>query len=254
MAENKISQFEWEEDIIKHAETLCSSGSFDNNTLFEHFKKLCEDYKRLYSMHSKLLKLSDKHQRDLNKKNKSLKIAKRKIEILYKKIKKISMIDSLTKVYNRRALIDHFQNEIKRALRHNSKLSCTMFDIDHFKVINDTYGHQAGDYVLRTMCRIKKRITRETDIIGRYGGEEFLIIMPDTPLESARRITERLRKRIETYTFCYEEQKIKVTISAGVSNLIENRETSVKALIERADRVLYKAKESGRNKVLCWSE
>ena len=141
--------------------------------------------------------------------------------------------DGLTKVFNRM----HF-------------LDCLRIDIDNFKNINDTYGHQAGDYILQETCRIiKTNILRSEDQIGRYGGEEFTILLTDTPLHEGSDVAERVRKAIESYSFEFEDKKIDVTISAGIATLTEEDDDPVE-IIRRADEALYDAKRSGRNRVV----
>lgn len=153
--------------------------------------------------------------------------------------------DSLTDAYNRRKCMSSLKTEIQIFKKFNKPLSITALDLDHFKKINDIYGHAAGDYVLKTMSGLAKNEMRSADTLFRIGGEEFLIISKDTDLIGASRLAERLRSMIEKYPF----KKIgSVTASFGVASCQIG--DSIETLMERADKKLYEAKESGRNMVV----
>jgi diguanylate cyclase (GGDEF)-like protein len=155
-----------------------------------------------------------------------------------------SIIDGLTGLYNHLHINQMLEREIKIAKRHCHDLSVMMMDIDHFKGINDKHGHKTGDIVLAALAEIIKRDIRETDLVGRYGGEEFLIILPHTNSNSAYTIAERIRKSIEEYEF--EGKDLKITISIGLTQYAGEDAASI---IGKADELLYKVKRSGRNRV-----
>lgn len=159
----------------------------------------------------------------------------------------MTIIDGLTGINNKRFLMEALEREIPRARRHERPLTVVMFDIDHFKHINDNYGHLAGDYVLKELANLVKSRLRPDDIIGRYGGEEFCAILPETQLSGAASIAEDLRHRIEERRFVFESEAIPVTVSLGCGELAG--EMDVLGLIKIADEKLYEAKRSGRNKV-----
>lgn len=157
--------------------------------------------------------------------------------------------DSLTGIFNRKAIIETIQEEFTKAKLRNSPLSFILFDIDHFKKINDTYGHPAGDYVLKETCDlIKTKMIRPTDALGRYGGEEFALLLPGTQSQIAIDVAERIRTKIEQHQYVFEDKKISVTISLGVVALDSTSKTSDE-LISLADKALYDAKNQGRNRV-----
>jgi diguanylate cyclase (GGDEF)-like protein len=163
----------------------------------------------------------------------------------------MAVTDSLTKLYIRRHFVQRLEDELRRARRYNHNLSLLVIDIDHFKTLNDKYGHQAGDAVLVEMARAFRRMTRATDVTARYGGEEFCIILPETPLEGAQIIAERLRVEIENVDISFTNYKLKTTISIGVATFPIHAE-NVEGLIRAADLAMYKAKELGRNRtVVC---
>lgn len=159
----------------------------------------------------------------------------------------MTIVDGLTGINNKRYLMEALEREIPRARRHQRPLSVVMFDIDHFKSINDNFGHLAGDYVLKELATLVKGRLRPDDILGRYGGEEFCAALPETNLPGAVSIAEDLRKRIEERRFVFEGEVIPVTVSLGCSEL--DGEMDVLQLIKAADEKLYEAKRGGRNKV-----
>ena len=162
----------------------------------------------------------------------------------------LAVEDGLTKLFVVRHFKEILDQEISKANRYKRPLSILMSDIDHFKRFNDTYGHQAGDYVLKEVANIFKSSCRDTDVPGRYGGEEFIILLPETARDGAVEFAERLRVQVENRVFEYNNIKLNVAISIGVSQL--DNDTSGGSIIKRADEALYVAKETGRNKV-CFS-
>ena len=173
---------------------------------------------------------------------------------VYAEILKHATLDALTSLYNRRQLEERIKQEVSGAKRHDRPLCAIMTDIDFFKSVNDTYGHAAGDLVLKTVSRIIKLQLRDYDIAGRYGGEEFAILLPFTKLEEAKMVAERLRKAVENKKIDISkintessEKNISVTISLGVAEY--SKENSEETLLQNADKALYKAKENGRNRV-----
>ena len=161
-----------------------------------------------------------------------------------KKLQRLSATDELTQLYNRRAFNSYGDRVINYSKRHDEMLSIVMIDIDYFKRVNDKYGHNVGDMVLIRLADILSQNVRENDILYRWGGEEFIILMPDTEVEEAHKIAERLRRIVAETRFT---QDIHITISIGVTQLGDM--DIFDKLIERVDKALYKAKESGRNNV-----
>lgn len=172
----------------------------------------------------------------------------KKINFMYSQTRYLSVTDPLTGLYNRRHFEDNLEREFLRASRYNNELSFAIIDIDFFKKVNDTYGHSAGDYILKEVAYLILQNLRKTDMVFRYGGEEFTVIITETPIERAVVPLERLRKAVEEYPFNHNGQKIQVTISVGVSEVSKKIET-VNQLFEDADKALYKAKENGRNQI-----
>lgn len=171
----------------------------------------------------------------------------RKINFMYTQTKQLSITDALTNLYNRRYFETTFAREFARAKRYNSQLSLVVVDIDWFKKINDTYGHSCGDYVLRELSWLMAENFRQTDIIFRYGGEEFVILLTETDGKSAIIPVERLRRAVEDNKFKFKGVELNVTISAGISSNKDVNE--VCQMFDNADKALYQAKEEGRNRV-----
>jgi diguanylate cyclase (GGDEF)-like protein len=158
--------------------------------------------------------------------------------------------DALTQAYNKRFFLERLTSEFAFAIRHASALSLVIFDLDHFKRINDTYGHLGGDYVLATLAKQVLATVRSEDIFARYGGEEFVIISRGVDMQSTCLLSERVRTLIERTVFEYEGKRIPVTISLGVSAMPHADIKTPEDLIARADKALYEAKRAGRNRTM----
>jgi diguanylate cyclase (GGDEF)-like protein len=161
---------------------------------------------------------------------------------------KMAITDPLTRVYNRQYLLHRLPDEVERCRRYNDPLSIILFDADHFKRVNDTHGHAAGDVVLRELADVVKKDLRETDALVRYGGEEFLALLPKTDLEGAMKIAERVRVHVSAQSFRYLDVNMRITISSGVGQYAA--EESEGAFVERVDHALMEAKNGGRNRVI----
>ena len=169
------------------------------------------------------------------------------VDSLVKDLEKKSILDPLTGCYNKKEITILLERFLREFLRYSNPLSILMCDIDHFKRVNDTYGHLAGDFVLREVAKIIKNNIRQSDACGRFGGEEFLILLPNTKLIGAMKLAERIRNNIKNKDFIFEHKKIKVTISIGITSA--SKSDSVFSLIERVDEALYEAKRKGRDRV-----
>lgn len=167
----------------------------------------------------------------------------------YQRSVSMALTDGLTGLYNRHYLNTHLGNMIKHAARSSKKLALMIMDVDHFKNVNDTYGHDAGDMVLRQLAEIITKTARATDLPARFGGEEFVMLMPETDPTSALGVANRMRELVEKTLFAVDNNRntIKLTISIGIANIIENDDAE--KLLKRADEALYIAKNSGRNNV-----
>lgn len=172
-----------------------------------------------------------------------------KIKLLQDRLKELANTDSLTRLSNRRRLFEALNREHERSQRSGQPCSLVMVDADHFKSVNDTYGHHLGDEVLVTIADHLRESMRIYDLAARFGGEEFALLMPETDLDQAAAIAERLRLSIETIEFSDELKPLKLTISAGVATFPGPGVKTVDDLIRMADHALYRAKDAGRNRV-----
>ncbi|MBN9687691.1 MULTISPECIES: GGDEF domain-containing protein [unclassified Corallococcus] len=161
----------------------------------------------------------------------------------------LTIADGLTGINNKRYFVEYLEREMGRSHRYQRTLSLMMFDIDHFKQINDVHGHLAGDYVLREMAQSIKKLVRREQCFARYGGEEFAIVMPEDGPDKARVFAEKIRKLVEDKRFAFEDKEIPVTISIGVAE-VASEMSEPSQFIKVADANLYKAKKSGRNRVV----
>lgn len=167
---------------------------------------------------------------------------------LYQEVQRLSLVDGLTGTFLRGHFQERLEEEIRRSRQHQLPLSFLMADIDHFKEYNDQYGHLVGDVVLKDIAHLLKKGVREIDLVGRYGGEEFSLLLAETSKKDALQMAERLRLSIEKHRFKAYDEAGKATISIGLATFPEDAQEA-ESLIDKADQALYKAKQSGRNKV-----
>lgn len=170
-------------------------------------------------------------------------------ESFQQKMYNAALRDPLTKAYNKKYFIDQLRTEFSYAKRHETELSLVIFDLDHFKRINDTYGHVPGDHVLIQVAEIVQTMLRTEDVFARYGGEEFVIILRGISLGDAGVLAERIRAAVEQHHFMAGQTRLPVTVSVGVASVEPGTDDPL-ALVEQADAALYAAKEAGRNRVL----
>jgi diguanylate cyclase (GGDEF)-like protein len=211
------------------------AGADDYITKPINFRELEARVKSLLRIQALQIKLAER-ERDLSEANTLLLTASR--------------TDALTRVDNRGYLEERLHEVWQHSQRLHEPVSLVMCDIDHFKQVNDQHGHQAGDAVLRQFAQLLKTAAREVDRVGRYGGEEFLLILPGTVLDAAVTFAERLRRDVETHTFTFDGGTLSRTVSCGVAAWPHPRVSSQESLVKAADDALYVAKETGRNRVI----
>jgi diguanylate cyclase len=253
-------------DIDKITETLSRkivSLLKNTNTSEEAIKVISKDLEKINTndnfeiVKDKLITIANgldkeiqKFSADIKKDNIEILTLKKRIEILeneLQKAKKEAKTDALTNMFNKKALNDELLKQESYYKRFKRIYSIIFFDIDHFKNVNDTYGHEAGDIILKNVGLILNRYSRDIDIVGRFGGEEFVIIAPETEKEGGYKFADKLRKIIKKTKFMYKNTRINITISAGVAERGETN--SMEETLELADKRLYKAKNSGRDRV-----
>ena len=226
--------------IKKDLETLSADHTGDFKTA----------HKRLYTIASALEEKVEVLSKDLKTHNDKVVEMGTKIESLEAQLEQAnaaSREDFLTKLFNKRALDEFLALKEADYERHGRPYCVAMFDLDFFKQVNDTYGHEAGDMVLRAFAKILQEDGRTNDIVGRYGGEEFLVILGETDMKGAKKFANKVLERVESARFMYKEKRIELTVSGGIAQRSEC--ASLNATIVRADEQLYKAKKQGRNRI-----
>lgn len=173
----------------------------------------------------------------------------KQINYMYSRTKYLSLTDELTELPNRRSFDNDINKEILRAKRYKNNLTLVMFDIDYFKHVNDTYGHQCGDYILKQVANAALQTFRQTDTVYRVGGEEFMVILTETDINQCIIPLERFRKTVETLNIIYNNKKVDITVSIGACQYKPEMKEK-ENFIEETDKALYKAKNSGRNKTV----
>jgi diguanylate cyclase len=188
---------------------------------------------------------------ELEQAHRQVKEAEEKILQLETELDQVSELvheDHLTGTLNRRGMEDAFARELSRADRLKAPMCVSMLDIDHFKRLNDTFGHDAGDEALIHLVRVTKEALRPTDVIARFGGEEFVIILPETGIDEAVKVMTRVQRHLTKNFFMHDNQRLLITFSAGVA--LRGMGEGAESMISRADKALYQAKEAGRNRVI----
>ncbi len=168
----------------------------------------------------------------------------------HEEIYRLTITDALTRVHNKRYLMESLERELGRSQRYKRSLALFIFDLDHFKRINDERGHVCGDHALCTLAGLAKTVVRESELLARYGGEEFVVVLPETSLEYAYEVAERLRRLVEQERFVFAGDPFQLTISIGVAATVGESPLTAAQLIEKADEKLYEAKRAGRNRVM----
>ncbi len=232
---------------------VVETGRYENN-LGEHSAQLkkAQTLATLQQIEQVLLEEVEKmklstvaYKRELD--NAQIKI--REQEAVLERLSKDASTDFLTQVFNRAAFDRRLVEEFARYKRYGQVFSLVLFDIDHFKNVNDTYGHLAGDRVLKAVALLINEEKRVADFLARFGGEEFVLILPGIEKETAGTVAEKFRRKIESTTFKFENQNINITVSAGVAE-VESRDELPSDVVKRADEALYQAKSAGRNRIV----
>lgn len=204
--------------------------------------------KRLVEQVKDVQAANDTYRRDLDAANLRVQEQQRDLERLQSSVG----VDFLTELPNRQRLDEFMRDLMNRAERYGQRFAIVIFDLDHFKSINDEFGHAAGDRVLRAIAQLLAEDKRASDFLARYGGEEFVLLLPQTALENAVRLAEKICERIRVRNFQFQTQPIRLTVSAGVGEIVPGQDTA-DSLFERVDKALYRAKNEGRDRI-CVSE
>lgn len=219
--------------IVKWSEEILNDTRFQENELRSHFVKLQKEYVRLLRQMDRVSRISDGYQQTLLERNELLNQA--------------AHHDALTELSNRRDMVDRLHREVHSAARYGYTFSVILCDIDHFKQVNDSFGHKAGDTVLKHVAQTAVATIRSEDVCGRWGGEEFLILLPHTEEKQAIGVAEKIRAAMEEQETICDGHTIRCTISAGVAGY--HHGDDIDAVIRTADTRMYEAKQLGRNQI-----
>lgn len=222
-----------DDPVAGWAEEVAADGDISLEDLRAHFQTLTDSYKGLLKRFGQVARLSDSYQRSLKELTESLRDQARR--------------DPLTGLANRRDMLEQLDNQVNRAKRYGEPFSVIVADVDHFKDVNDKFGHHAGDIVLTRVADQLRATLRTQDWCGRWGGEEFLICLPHTDLNGASVVAEKLRTNVAAATVNHEGSEIRVTVSLGVA--FYRPEDDLDTVVRNADRAMFQAKRKGRNRV-----
>ena len=242
------SIYERESQLVEKISQLQAGDFTSRAELFREFLELSNEYAKLLKQTIKITRIGDSNQRKLFLANEKIEEQKKELSIAYQKMELLARTDPLTQLSNRRDFLERFQQEIIRFERSGKPFSVVLSDIDDFKTVNDRCGHDCGDFVLVNTAKILKSMIRKQDSVGRWGGEEFILLLPETPLSGGEIVAEGIRERIAGETFSYKGQQISITITLGVC--LYNGVMDIDACIKRADEALYSGKHQGKNRVV----
>lgn len=221
------------DSVIQWSEDILNDSRYQDDDLLQHFAALQKEYKHLLRQLNRVARMSDGYQQTLIERNELLDQA--------------AHHDALTGLSNRRDMVERLNREVHAAARHGYTFSVILCDIDHFKQVNDTFGHKAGDTVLRDVSRRVVDTIRSEDVCARWGGEEFLILLPHTDESAALQVAEKIRAAVEQVETVYTGFTIRCTLSAGVAGY--HHGDDIDTVIRAADVRMYEAKQLGRNQV-----
>ncbi|MCP4130521.1 MAG: GGDEF domain-containing protein [bacterium] len=244
--------FRTECEVLEKTNRISNNENISLEELREEYEELSKQYQKLFSQARKIIRIGDTYEKkllevndEIEEKNHVLNTKNLELIEAYKKIETIARTDPLTKLLNRRAMYEIIDDEIDRYERTGNPFSLILCDIDFFKKINDSYGHDCGDFVLVSISEVMLNFLRKVDKVARWGGEEFLFLLPETNIEGARKTIESLRKHIEEYSFNYRGKRVSVTLTFGICLYRAN--ANINSCIEWVDKALYEGKEGGRN-------
>lgn len=239
--------FETEQEVLHHSQDIIMAHEHDPEELLWEYKYLSQQYSKLLRLSQKVVQLGDAAQRKLLETNALVEEKVAKLTLTEEKLTRISTTDDLTNLPNRRGAYKKLDEMDRNFRERHIPFSLFIIDIDHFKSVNDTYGHSTGDKVLQIVSETMRSAIRKQDYLGRWGGEEFLLLLPETDCQGSLILAEKMRKTIEATPVDLDGENVTVTISGGGCCLKEDMEVS--QCLELADKALYNCKHSGRNKV-----
>ncbi len=234
--------------LLEYVKKIEKNHSISKDKLREEYIKLGKEYSALLKKTIKITGIGDANQRKLFLANEQIEKQKEKLRIAYEKMEALARTDPLTKLSNRRDFLEKFHHEKGRFDRNRKPFAVVLGDIDDFKSVNDQYGHDCGDFALVNISDLMKSMVRKQDIIGRWGGEEFILLLPESPLNGGKRVAEGIRKKIEANSFSFNGNQFSLTMTFGISEF--NGTSDIDTCIKKADKALYSGKQKGKNCVV----
>jgi len=234
--------------LLEYVAEIEKNHSISKNKLREEYIELGKEYSALLKKTIKITGIGDANQRKLFLANEQIEKQKEELRIAYEKMEALARTDPLTKLSNRRDFIEKFHHEKGRFDRNRKPFAVVLGDIDDFKAVNDQYGHDCGDFALVNISKLMKSMVRKQDIIGRWGGEEFILLLPESPLNGGKRVAEGIRKKIAANAFSFNGNQFSVTMTFGISEF--NGTSDIDTCIKKADEALYSGKQKGKNCVV----
>lgn len=236
-----------DEHFLEHAESIALHSGESVVSWQSEYQTLLTKYKKLLRQSNKLVKISDHTQKELHLTNEEINEKVIELTEAENKLQIMAETDLLTKLSNRRGTYKRIEEEIALVNQKSLPFPMLLIDIDHFKKVNDQLGHLAGDFVLKEIAQTMQKSLRTQDILGRWGGEEFIIILPRTDIEGAKILSEKIRKTIEESSVIYNTTTIKLTVSIG--GILHQPGADLQKNLDLADKAMYRCKNSGRNRI-----
>ena len=244
---NTAQIYEREFQFLEMLKGIEANGPISKEELLSRYLVLGKEYKKLLKKTIKMTTIGDATQKKLLMANEQIQKQQQQLSKAYKKMETLARTDPLTKLSNRRDYLEKFNLELNRFERNKIPFSVVLCDIDDFKLVNDEYGHDCGDFVLVGISELMTSTVRKQDVVGRWGGEEFILLLPETSIAGGNRVAEGIRKNLEDKTFFFNGKEIAVTMTFGASQY--DGTMDIDACIKKADEALYSGKRAGKNRV-----
>jgi len=242
--------FRNEHQLLNEFENLIHAEDSEPARVIECSDKVIKKFRTLIKTTEKMIKMGDRYQKSLLETSEKIKQQNEEIEKKNRALYLRSITDKMTGIYNREHVLELLKQEFMQSKRYGNNFSCAMMDIDHFKNFNDTYGHLIGDFVLKETTHVISQSIRESDMFGRYGGEEFLLVLPNTKIADAFPFVDKIRTKIADHAFVIGDLELSVRISIGITDNLAKKPKNIDALLKNADDALYQAKKNGRNQTV----
>ncbi|NIM18397.1 MAG: diguanylate cyclase [Candidatus Aminicenantes bacterium] len=234
--------------LLERIRDIQNNSTISKDQLLKEYSDIGKEYSKLLKQTIKITRIGDSNQKKLLLANEQIEKQKEELRLAYQKMERLARTDPLTKLSNRRDFLERFRHEVNRFERSRKSFSVVLGDIDDFKVLNDQYGHDCGDFILINISSLMRAMIRKQDFVARWGGEEFIFLLPESSLEGGQKVAEAIRKKISAESFSFNGQRISITLTLGVCEF--NGTMGIDTCIKKADEALYRGKERGKNCVV----